>query len=289
MADAPDYLGELDPDDPRGPARQIAAKLRAAILTRKLQPGTRLPTQPELANHYGVARETVKAALRQLANDRLLVSRQGSGTFVRAQLEHPVGPRPYVEAAFEATHVSIDFAGFTGETLRETLSGVVGKVREGRLAPESLGIRILLTDTSKPLALPCRADTGADDPLVRGRSDRITRRAIESIITELTELGELALVKSVNVQVRKHGLGPSFKLYILNNSEVLFGFSPVRKHDVSIEGAQVSIYDPMGEDVEFFHYSSVDGDETPSRPRYVAEAQSWFDSVWTTIATEFEL
>lgn len=290
MAGAPDYLGELDPDDPRGPARQIAATLRAAILTGKLQPGARLPTQPELATHYGVARETVKVALRQLANDRLLVSRQGSGTFVRAQVEHPVGPRPHVEAAFEAAaHVSIDFAGFTGETLHKTLSEIVGKVREGRLAPDSLSLRILLTDTSRPLALPCLADTGADDPLVRGRSELITRHAVESIVADVTELDELALVKSVNIQVRKHGLGPLFKLYILNKSEVLFGFYPVRKRDVSIEGTPVSIYDLTGEDVDYFHYSSVDGNETSSGPRYVAQAQSWFDSVWTTIASELEL
>jgi hypothetical protein len=43
-----EYLGDLDPDDPRTPSQQIANKLRAAILTGKLKPGDKLPSQPDL-------------------------------------------------------------------------------------------------------------------------------------------------------------------------------------------------------------------------------------------------
>src|SRR5262245_13769121 len=117
MTTEADYLADLDPDDPRTPSQQIANKLRAAILTGSLKPGDRLPSQPDLPARYGVARETVKAALRHLQADRLIISRQGSGSYVRAQTERPVGLRPHIEAAFERPHVSIDFAGFSGETL----------------------------------------------------------------------------------------------------------------------------------------------------------------------------
>src|SRR5689334_11192479 len=169
MSEGLEYLDDLDPDDPRTESQQIANKLRAAILTKKLQPGDKLPSQPALASRFGVARETVKAALRLLAAEHLIVSRQGSGTFVRAQTERPVGLRPHVEAAFERTHVSIDFAGFGSEILRNTLSEVLDKVRAGRLTPESVVIRIMVSDMSVPMALPCRADTAADDPAVRMR------------------------------------------------------------------------------------------------------------------------
>ena len=37
MTDNLDYLGQLDPDDPRQASQQIATKLRAAILTRRLE------------------------------------------------------------------------------------------------------------------------------------------------------------------------------------------------------------------------------------------------------------
>ena len=42
MPDTADYLDDLDPDDPRTESQQIANQLRAAILTRKLQPGLTL-------------------------------------------------------------------------------------------------------------------------------------------------------------------------------------------------------------------------------------------------------
>ena len=38
--------------DPRPPYRQVADALRAAILTRKLKPGDKLPSQTELADRY---------------------------------------------------------------------------------------------------------------------------------------------------------------------------------------------------------------------------------------------
>ncbi|WP_203774275.1 winged helix-turn-helix domain-containing protein, partial [Actinoplanes nipponensis] len=59
-------LDDLEPDDARPASQQIANVLRAAILTRKFAPGERLPSQNDLAERYGVARETIKSALRIL-------------------------------------------------------------------------------------------------------------------------------------------------------------------------------------------------------------------------------
>ncbi|SDM91339.1 transcriptional regulator, GntR family [Lentzea albidocapillata subsp. violacea] len=287
MTDALQHLTDLDPDDPRTESQQIANKLRAAILTRKLQPGEKLPSQPELASRYGVARETVKAALRVLTNERLIISRQGSGTFVRAQTERPVGLRPHVEAAFESAHVAIDFAGFGAETLRNTLSEVLDKVRAGRLTPESIAVRIMVSDMAVPMALPCRADTASDDPAIRKRQGRITRRAIESIVDDVEELADLGLVKSATAQVRIHGAAPLFKLYILNNEEAFFGFYPVVQHDVTIDGEAVSIFDPMGKDATLFQYSISAEDDTSTAAEYVMQARTWFDSLWNTISREY--
>lgn len=85
MSERREYLDELDPNDSRSDAHQIAHQLRTAIQTRALTPGAQLPSQPELAAYYGVARETVKSALRLLAAEGLTVSRQGQGTFVKIQ------------------------------------------------------------------------------------------------------------------------------------------------------------------------------------------------------------
>jgi DNA-binding transcriptional regulator YhcF (GntR family) len=279
-----DDLDDLEPDDPRPASQQIANLLRAAILTRRFAPGERLPSQNDLAERYGVARETVKSALRLLRDERLIVTRQGSGAFVRAQTERPVGLRPHIEAAFDRPHVSVDFAGFSGETLHGALQEPLDKIRAGRLTPESVAVRILLPDFSVPSVVPSRSDAG-DDPAVRERADRITRRHTEAIVESVQELAELGLMRSASAQIRRHGTAALFKMYILNNEEVFFGFYPVIERSVTIKGRSTPIYDVLGKDVPLFHFV-VDDDEAMSG-QYVAQARSWFDSVWSTIGREY--
>lgn len=276
----------LDPDDPRPPYQQVAAGLRAAIKTRKLEPGDKLPSQNELAERYGVARMTIHQALKVLRDEGLVVTRQGSGAYVRAPVERPFGLRPHVEAAFGRPNVSIDFAGLSGETLHNTLAEVLDKVRAGRFTPESINIRVLVVDTTKPLVLPSLAETKSDDPRVRKRSDRITRRSIDSLVHEVNELGELGLVPSVSIEVRVHQIAPSFKLFVLNNEEAFFGFYLVQSHKVRIDDDDVDIFDVLGRDASLFHYTVRDGDVTNNR-QFIETAQRWFDSVWMTISTEY--
>jgi DNA-binding transcriptional regulator YhcF (GntR family) len=280
------FLGELDPEDPRQESQQIAIRVRAAILAGKFEPGERLPSQNELASRYGVARETVKRALELLRRERLIVTRKGSGSFVRAQTQRPLELRPHIEAAFEQTHVSIDFAGFSGETLRDALTEPLDKVRAGRLAPESLTIRILVSDMTRPMALPARAETRTDDPAVRVRAERITRRSIEGILDQARELGDLGVIPQVNAHARAHGIAPVFKLYLLNNEEAFFGFYPVVERTVNIKGEPVGIYDLLGRDVPLFHYAIDTDHERDSN--YVEAARQWFDSIWSTIANDWE-
>ena len=287
MTENLDFLGQLDPDDPKQASQQIANKLRAAILTRRLQPGDKLPSQPDLATRYGVARETVKRALEILRTERLIVTRQGSGAFVRAQTQLAVELRPHIEAAFERAHVSIDFAGFSGETLRDAVAEALDKVRSGRLAPETIAVRVLISDMTAPMALPARAETQADDPAVRERAERITRRAADGIIDQVAELGDLGLVRSTTVEVRMHRASPLFKLYIINGEEVFYGFYPVVERTVSIKGEPTAIYDLMGKDVPLFHYTVTD-DDTSHGTQFVQASRQWFDSMWSTIAYRYD-
>ncbi|MET8152583.1 GntR family transcriptional regulator [Actinoplanes sp. NPDC049668] len=287
MTENLDFLGQLDPDDPKQASQQIANKLRAAILTRRLQPGDKLPSQPDLATRYGVARETVKRALEILRTERLIVTRQGSGAFVRAQTQLAVELRPHIEAAFERAHVTIDFAGFSGETLRDAVAEALDKVRSGRLAPETIAVRVLISDMTAPMALPARAETQADDPAVRERAERITRRAADGIIDQVAELGDLGLVRSTTVEVRMHRASPLFKLYIINGEEVFYGFYPVVERTVSIKGEPTAIYDLMGKDVPLFHYA-VTEDDASHGTQFVQASRQWFDSMWSTIAYRYD-
>src|SRR5215470_7863393 len=79
----------IDPADKRAPNVQIAASIRAAILTGELEPGSQLPSGQELAKFFGVARMTVTTAIRTLQSEGFVRSRTGSGVFVRDQASLP--------------------------------------------------------------------------------------------------------------------------------------------------------------------------------------------------------
>jgi DNA-binding transcriptional regulator YhcF (GntR family) len=253
-----------------------------------LASGERLPSQIELADYFQVARETVKSALRILRDERLVVSRQGSGAFVRSQMERPVGLRPHVEEAFERSNVTVDFAGFSGETLHGALAEPLDKIRAGRLTTESLRVRILIPDTSVPMAFPVDAKSGNDLPAARDRAERIMRRHTEAIVESVHELGSLGLIKHASAAVRSYRATPLFKLYVLNQEEAFFGFYPVVEHSVNIKGSQVAIFDVLGKDSVLFHYSSGD-DESGNETAYVQQAALWFDSLWSNVAKDVEL
>ncbi|UQA96205.1 FadR/GntR family transcriptional regulator [Streptomyces halobius] len=68
-------------------ADQVIAQLRAQITSGEWPVGSRIPTEPALVEQLGVARNTVREAVRALAHNGLLDIRQGSGTYVVATSE----------------------------------------------------------------------------------------------------------------------------------------------------------------------------------------------------------
>jgi len=273
----------LDSDDPRPPYLQIAHTLRASILTRKLVPGERLPSGPELARRYGVARMTVQQALKVLRDEGLIFSRAGSGVFVRERTEKPSDLRPHLEQAFASPDVRIDFAGLSGETLHGALQEPLDKVRSGRYSPRSVRLRILVPDTGSPWALPCDAATLADDPMFRERATSIASRHLGAISESLAELADLGLVKNASAEIRAHRLAPLFKLYLINGSEAFFGFYPVIERTVAIADAEHRVFDLMGKDAVLFHHAVRD-DPTGVEAHFVRQSTLWFDSVWDSVA-----
>lgn len=77
--------------DNRSLASQVSARLRELIADGSLPGGAQLPTEPELAERFRVARTTVREALKQLENEGSVVVRRGRGRFVSAM---PVLQRP---------------------------------------------------------------------------------------------------------------------------------------------------------------------------------------------------
>src|SRR5689334_712502 len=65
------------------PYEQIVRQIQAAIRDEGLREGDRLPTERELAETFGVSRSVVREAIKVLAAQGMVESRQGSGLYVR--------------------------------------------------------------------------------------------------------------------------------------------------------------------------------------------------------------
>ncbi|WP_149824935.1 FadR/GntR family transcriptional regulator [Streptomyces tailanensis] len=77
----------LDPVRRQALSDQVIARLRRQITSGAWPVGSRIPTETELVEQLGVARNTVREAIRALAHTGLLDIRHGSGSYVRATSE----------------------------------------------------------------------------------------------------------------------------------------------------------------------------------------------------------
>ena len=61
---------------------RIAGELKRDILAGRYPVGSHLPKETQLAKDYGVSRNTIRESLRKLREEKLVLSRRGSGTRV---------------------------------------------------------------------------------------------------------------------------------------------------------------------------------------------------------------
>ncbi|MGQ0777477.1 MAG: GntR family transcriptional regulator, partial [Pseudonocardiales bacterium] len=76
--------------DGRPRHRQVAADLRARIMSGELKAGVQLPSIPLLVERYGTANTTIQRALAGLKEEGFLRSHAGKGVFVRDRQPHVV-------------------------------------------------------------------------------------------------------------------------------------------------------------------------------------------------------
>ena len=89
--------------------------------------GTRIPTEPELAEELGMSRNTVREAVRVLAFAGLLEVRQGNGTYVRA-LSSPAQALRSIGSASLLEHLEV----------RALLEEACARQAARRRAPEAI-------------------------------------------------------------------------------------------------------------------------------------------------------
>lgn len=84
----PDMLEALRPlSPPRNLTRELVERLSTEITSGKLAPGVRLPTELEMMAAAGVSRTVVREAVAALRAEGLVVTRQGVGAFVAADVQ----------------------------------------------------------------------------------------------------------------------------------------------------------------------------------------------------------
>lgn len=88
QSDASDTL--VTPSKDRGDAQSLRVILERELRSERWRTGERLPTERELSEKYGVARNTVRRALEALEDAQLVVRHVGRGTF-KAQVTNAGG------------------------------------------------------------------------------------------------------------------------------------------------------------------------------------------------------
>jgi hypothetical protein len=227
---------------------------------------------------------TAEQLFQPLTGERPLTA-PGGAVIPPASVVLSTGLRPYIKHAFTAEHVIIDFAGFSGETLHGVIQEPLDKIRTGETKPESVTIRMLLPDTTRPMTIPCRVEDLADDPGYRARMHQVTGRHAYAILEAVQELARLGRIKEASTQIRAYQVPPLFKLYLLNGEEAFFGLYPLVEHNIPLPDGSHPMYDLMGKDAVVFRHSKTTGDTADAQ--FVDQAQAWFNSMWNHISYEF--
>jgi len=120
----------------------------AKIMDGDIPVGGKLPTEQDLCSEFGISRPVLRQALKQLREDDVIVSRQGSGSFVRRRPEGavrdfaPVGSIADIQRTFEfRAAIEGEAAFFAAQRrtdadlaeMRRTLEELDRCIREGEL------------------------------------------------------------------------------------------------------------------------------------------------------------
>lgn len=66
----------------------IADRIEGMILDNRLHPGDKLPSEPELAESFGVSRNVMREAMKALKERDLIVQRNGDGSYIAKPDSH---------------------------------------------------------------------------------------------------------------------------------------------------------------------------------------------------------
>jgi GntR family transcriptional regulator len=176
-----DVLTEaIDPASDRPVFRQISDHLRGAIRSGRLGEGDLLPSETQLAEHYGTTRTTARQAIAVLKAEGLVTSEHGRGSYVR--------PRPVVRRLgsdrFARRHRERGKAAFLAEVEGAGSTPSVDRIEvgEGR-ASDDIARRLDLSGRAKVIVRRRRY-------LIDGRPVEMATSYIPSSLAKGTAIAE---------------------------------------------------------------------------------------------------
>jgi len=212
--------------DGRPRHQQIAAEIRARVMSGELPPGARLPTTLELMSTYDVTNQTVQRTLSVLKEEGFLVGRAGVGVYVRE--ESPIGIQA---AAYLPPPDNRELPGWATDAEQRGQQSAVRllEVAEVRSPAEVAGLwgervsmrrQVLLLD-EEPVELAC-----VYHPLEIARGTPLThrRRIRDGTARVLTELGYPPVESVDRVSTRLPTTGELELLDLPDNVPVLRTF-----------------------------------------------------------------
>ena len=289
-------MSDDERDEVGGAVETVLTELRRRIVAQEYPEGGMLPSQRELATSFGVSRDTVQRALRELIEDGWIKSRQGSGSRVVKPPQTAIaaggGARLrtaqmgwFVERAFTQAEVRLDVYCLTSESLDLHLRVHAESIRGGSAAvPEKIRLRMMLPARDTPLPVP-RNIVAPDDKSVVERLLRISDRCVSSLEDTLRNLRAYGPVQEVDFEVRRVPVAPMFKLFLLNETESFQAMYKLARRRIPLSGTEeVEAIDILSVGATGTYFDKGDGVDD-AQAVWVKNQQDWFDSLWEHLAT----
>lgn len=203
---------------PHFPFQRLQADLAALIA--KLPPGSRLPSEPDLAADMGVSRATLREAMRTFETQGLIRRRQGAGTFV-------VGQPPVIEGGLEVLESMLTLARRTNLNVGPGPANVERIQAEGETAAAldvPAGTKLIrvsrtMRADSRPVAY--LVDTLPEDVL---HPEELTTRFNGSVLDYLLQRGDPLTVSRTDITA-SNATAEVAKMLEIQRGDVLLQFS----------------------------------------------------------------
>ena len=164
----------------------IAEKIEGFFLKGDLKPGSKLPSERELASRFGVSRSSVREALQQLQLNGAIIIRQGGGSYINTDEVQKVSDQLSVSIVEAESHLIVDMLELRRALEIESVSLAAQRAAEKDLAriKEALdGMRESLYDAEKGI----KADLHFHQRIVEASHNQLLINLVQSLAERMED------------------------------------------------------------------------------------------------------